>query len=63
METQTVINIPFNKLVRSEKNVRVVNPDISADRELIASIRANGVLVSFEQRASSRLLKIALKMA
>ena len=44
METQTVVNIPFNKLVRSEKNVRVVNPDISADRELIASIRANGVL-------------------
>ncbi len=44
METQTVVNIPFNKLVRSPKNVRVVNPDISADRELIASIRANGVL-------------------
>lgn len=44
METQTVINIPFNKLVRSPKNVRVVNPDISADRELIANIHANGVL-------------------
>jgi len=44
METQTVTNIPFNKLVRSPKNVRVVNPDNSADRELIASIRANGVL-------------------
>ena len=44
METQSVVNIPFNKLVRSPKNVRVVNPDISADRELIANIRANGVL-------------------
>ena len=44
METQSVINIPFNKLVRSPKNVRVVNPDISADRELIANIHANGVL-------------------
>mgnify|MGYP003671145537 CR=1 FL=1 len=44
METQTVVNIPFNKLVRSPKNVRVVNPDIAADRELIANVRANGVL-------------------
>ena len=44
MGTQAVVNIPFNQLVRSEKNVRAVNPDISADRELIASIKANGVL-------------------
>jgi len=44
METQTVTNIAFNKLVRSPKNVRVVNPDISADRQLIANIKANGVL-------------------
>ena len=44
METQTVVNIPFNKLVRSPKNVRVVNPDIAADRELIANVHANGVL-------------------
>ena len=44
METQNVVNIPFNKLVRSPKNVRVVDPDIAANRELIANIRANGVL-------------------
>lgn len=44
METQSIVNIPFNKLVRSAKNVRVVNPDIAADRELIANVRANGVL-------------------
>ena len=44
METQTVRNISINNLVRSPKNVRVVNPELSADRELIANIRANGVL-------------------
>ena len=44
METQAVRNIPFNKLVRSPKNVRVVDPDIAADRQLIANVQANGIL-------------------
>lgn len=44
MDTQTVRNIPFNKLVRSPKNVRVVDPDIAADRQLIANVQANGIL-------------------
>lgn len=39
-----LIQIPFGLLVRTEKNVRVVNPDKVEDKELIASIEHYGVV-------------------
>lgn len=39
-----VVNIPFNQLMKGSRNVRSVKTDRVADKQLIANIKAQGVL-------------------
>ena len=39
-----VVPIPFNKLMKGSRNVRTVKPNRNADKQLIANIRALGIL-------------------
>lgn len=41
---EAMTTVPFGQLVISEQNVRTINPDKAKDKELLASIRARGIL-------------------
>ena len=43
-ENESVVNIPFNKLIKGSRNVRKVRSGKKADTQLIANIKAKGIL-------------------
>lgn len=48
----SIFDVPLSKLRHSPANVRTVNPDKAADKELIASIRAHGLWQNLVVRSS-----------